>query len=293
MEIEDLSRLQSAPVVGGDASDAQGAAQALAASRTIKLVVYTAIVGDYDDLVPPPVAQPRDDRALSDTEPGVNLKDDITYVCLTDVERAPVPGWTYRVLPRSDLSAQSRNRWAKFHPHELFPEHNASIYVDGNVQVLSNPMPLAVEVLQQAGIGLYDHPVRTCLYEEARECARIGFDWSPVIREQVQRYALDGFPPNAGLLEGNVIVRAHHDVAVRCAMERWWDEWDKGVKRDQLSLMYVLWKEGLNVHRLGRHDGRFINRYFRYQAHRQPMTRPPRRILRQLVNRADLFAFGI
>jgi hypothetical protein len=76
-------------------------------------------------------------------------------------------------------------------------------------------------------------------------------------------------------------------------MERWWDEWQKGVKRDQLSLMYVLWKEGLAVHPLGRHDARFGKRYLRYTAHCKPMRRPLGRVVRQLFNRADLAAFGI
>jgi hypothetical protein len=279
MEIEALSRQHAACTAGGEASTTQVGDRTQAAARTLKLVVYTAIIGDYDDLVPPPVQRGADDN--------------ISYVCLTDQTRTPVPGWTYRPLPHRELSAQSRNRWAKFHPHVLFPEHNASIYVDGNIEILADPMPLAVEVLQQASIGLFDHPVRTCLFDEARECARIGFDWSPVIRAQVQRYALDGLPTNAGLYEGNVIVRAHHDAAVRRAMECWWDEWDNGVKRDQLSLTYVLWKQGLEVYRLGRHDARFTKRYFNYRQHRQPIGRAPSRVLRQVFNRLDLLAFGV
>jgi hypothetical protein len=279
MEIEALIRQHAACTAGGEASTTQVGDRTQAAARTLKLVVYTAIIGDYDDLVPPPVQRGADDN--------------ISYVCLTNEARPPVPGWTYRPLPQQQFSAQSSNRWAKFHPHVLFPEHNASIYVDGNIEIVADPMPLAVEVLQQASIGLYDHPVRTCLFDEARECARIGFDWSPVIRAQVQRYALDGLPANAGLYEGNVIVRAHHDAAVRRAMERWWDEWENGVKRDQLSLTYVLRKEGLEVYKLGRHDAHFTKRFFNCRRHRRPIGRAPSRVLRQLFNRLDLFVFGV
>ncbi len=274
-----MSRLQNASASGGDGSSDQVVAARRAAVRTIQLVVYTAVVGDYDDLLPPPQSH-ESDAAIS-------------YVCLTDRTDGPVPGWTYRELPRAELSAQSRNRWAKFHPHLLFPDHNASIYIDGNIEVVHDPMPLAIELLPQSSIGLYDHPVRTCPFEEASECARIGFDWSPVIREQMQRYALDGFPRDHGLFEGNIIVRAHHDTPVIRAMERWWDEWDKGVKRDQLSLMYVLWKEGLAPLSLGKHDARFINRYFRHRGHRWIMKRPLSRVTRQLFNRVDLLAFGM
>ncbi len=267
-----------ANAVGTLAVTAEDRARLEAAARTLNVVVYTVVVDGYDNLSAPP---------------AVASQSNISYVCLSDRAETAVSGWTYKPLPHAELPAQSRNRWAKFHPHELFPDHNASIYVDGNIEVVSDPMQLVVEVLQQASIGLYDHPVRNCLFEEARECARIGFDWGPVIREQVQRYALDGYPRRNGLYEGNVIVRAHHDARLVRAMERWWDEWDRGVKRDQLSLMYVLWKENLKPFSLGQHDARFVNRYFRYGPHRRPMSRSVSRLLRQVYNRADLLMFGM
>lgn len=268
-----------ASVSEGNETSAESRTPYRSGTRAIRLVVYTAIAGDYDDLVPPP-------QRASQSE-------SISYVCLTDGGLSEVPGWTYLPLPRGGLTAQSRNRWVKFHPHKLFPDHDASIYIDGNIEVLADPTPLAVEVLQHAAMGLYDHPVRRCLYEEALECARIGFDWSPVIRAQVRRYAIEGYPRNRGLYEANIIVRAHHDPSVVRAMEDWWKEWESGVKRDQLSLMYVLWKAGLEPYALGRHDARFTHRYFQYRRHRHAMTRTPSRLIRQLFNRADLLAFGL
>lgn len=242
-------------------------------AAVLDLVVYTAVVGPYDVLLPPPVTGPC-----------------VRFVCVGDEARRAAPGWSFRAAPYPDLAPQSRNRWAKFHPHLLFPEATASIYVDGNIAVLADPTPLAAEVLQRGPIGFYEHPVRTCLFDEARECALIGFDWGPVIRRQVQRYAADGYPERNGLYEGNVIVRAHHDPAVVRAMERWWNEWEHGVKRDQLSLMYVLWKEGLLPCSMGKHDARFINQYFRYGRHHKPSVRP---LWRQVFNRAHLLALGM
>ncbi len=244
--------------------------------RALTVVIYTAVMGPYDRLLPPPRASSR-----------------VSFVCLGDHPSRAVPGWTFREAPRADLTPQSRNRWAKFHPHLLFPEADASIYVDGNIAVLADPTPLAEQALRSSGIGLFEHPVRHCLFDEARECARIGFDWGPVIRRQVRRYALDGFPHGNGLYEANIIVRAHHDPRVIRAMERWWNEWEHGVKRDQLSLMYSLWKEGLLPCSMGKHDARFVNRYFRYGPHRKPIDRPAKLVLRQIFNRIDLLAFGV
>lgn len=242
----------------------------------MKLVVYTAIAADYDQL-----------RPVKSPSPGVD------YVCFTEPGKQAAPGWTARSLPRMDLPPQSENRYAKFHPHLLFPEHDASIYVDGNIEVVGDVANLAARVVPEARIALYDHPVRSSTFDEAIECALVGFDLASAIRRQIRRYHAEGFAFQGGLLEGNVIVRRHHDPAVVRAMTRWWQEWQRGVKRDQLSLMYVLWKEQLEVGRLGLHDARFVHDYFHYHPHRRRLGRTPLRSLRQVINRLDLMLFGL
>lgn len=241
----------------------------------MKLVVYTAVAADYDHLRP------------------VRTPGSVDFVCFTEPGK-PVPaGWTRRDLPRDDLSPQSVNRWAKFHPHLLFPDHDASVYIDGNIEVIGDMAEFAADALTDATIALYDHPVRTSAFEEAIECALVGFDLTRRIRRQIRRYHAEGFAFEGGLLEGNVIARAHHDPDVIRAMTRWWQEWETGVKRDQLSLMYVLWKERPRLCRLGRHDARFVHRYFVYHPHRRKLARTLPRTWRQIVNRLDLAVFGL
>lgn len=248
----------------------------LAHDNNLKLVAYTAVAANYDELQPvgSPVA-------------GVD------YICFTEPGIVPPPCWMHRDLPRMDLPPQSQNRFAKFHPHLLFPDHDASIYVDGNIEIVGDLRALAERALAQAPIAFYDHPVRTDPYAEAIECAKVGFDWSGAIRHQVRRYRTEGFRGDGGLFEANVIVRAHHEKPVVRAMERWWQEWEGGVKRDQLSLMYVLWKERLQAHGLGRHDARFVHEFFRYRKHRRPIGRGLGRVVRQVFNRLDLKVVGI
>jgi len=242
----------------------------------MKLVVYTAVAAGYDNLKP-----------VRHALPGVD------YFCFTESGRAVPPGWTHRELLRLDLSPQSQNRYAKFHPHLLFPGHDASVYVDGNIEVIGDVKALAHMALAESTIAFYDHPVRVSAFEEAIECALVGFDLSSVIRRQLRRYFHDGFAFQGGLFEGNVIVRAHHDIDVIRTMMHWWVEWQRGVKRDQLSLMYVLWKEEPRIRRLGRHDGRFIHDYFIYHPHRYKLARSLPRVGRQIINRLDLALFGM
>jgi hypothetical protein len=242
----------------------------------LKLVVYTAVFGNYDAL-----------RSPRTRSAGV------TYVCLADTPAQAPAGWDYRDLPRDAqaLSPASRNRWAKMHPHLLFPDHEVSVYVDGNIEVTGDVLELAQSASAAGPLSLYDHPFRTCLYDEALACAWVGLDWLGPIRRQVARYAAEGFPAKAGLYEANVIVRRHHDPAVIRAMARWWSEWDSGIKRDQLSFTYAMWREGLKVNSLGRHDPRFVHRYFQYLKHRQPWRGLPQRLTRRYLNRARL-SFG-
>jgi hypothetical protein len=242
----------------------------------LKLVVYTAVFGNYDAL-----------RSPRTRSAGV------TYVCLADTPAQAPAGWDYRDLPRDaqDSSPASRNRWAKMHPHLLFPDYEVSVYVDGNIEVTGDVLELAQSATATGPLSLYDHPFRTCLYDEALACAWVGLDWLGPIRRQVARYAAEGFPAKAGLYEANVIVRRHHDPAVIRAMARWWSEWDAGIKRDQLSFTYAMWREGLKVNSLGRHDPRFVHRYFQYLKHRQPWRGLPQRLTRRYLNRARL-SFG-
>ena len=243
----------------------------------MRLVVYTAVFGDYDA-----IHAPRRHVA------GVD------FVCFAD-DPAQVPaGWTHRELSgeAASLSPASRNRWAKMHPDRLFPAHDVSVYVDGNIDIIGDVGELAHGAVAAGPLSMYDHPFRKCLYDEALACARVGLLWLGPIRRHVERYAAEGFPRNAGLYEANVIVRRHHDPHVIRAMARWWSEWQSGIKRDQLSLTYALWREGLMVNSLGRHDPRFVRRYFMYLRHRHPWRGLPARLLRRYMNRGRLLIEG-
>lgn len=245
--------------------------------RNIRLVVYTAVFGGYDMIRAPRQRTP-----------------DVDYVCFTDSRRPMPEGWTRADLPAvaKPLSPASRNRWAKMHPHLLFPDHDASVYVDGNIDLIGDVATLAQRAVDDGALSMYDHPFRRCLYDEALTCARVGLDWLAPIRRHVERYAREGFPRHAGLFEANVIVRRHHEALVMRTMDRWWAEWQSGIKRDQLSLTYALWREGLPVHSLGQHDPRFVQQYFIYRAHRRPWRGLPQRLLRRYINRSLLVLGG-
>jgi len=240
--------------------------------RMQRVVIYTCIVGGYDDLLEPLVVEPEAD-----------------YICVSDV---PVPAgssWKHIPLPCDMGNDVANNRYVKMHPHVLFPDHAVSIYIDGNIRLISAVVPLAVAAMSQASVALYQHSFRDCIYEEAVECAALGYDWRWRISGQMQRYRHDGFPAKWGLFECNVIIRNTHDPEIVRLMNLWWGEYCGFVKRDQLSLTYLAWKNSIPINNLGPSDPRGAKKNFALQ--KVHMNNSPLVRLRRAVNRR-LLALG-
>jgi hypothetical protein len=215
------------------------------------LVVYTCITRGYDKL-----------RPVRSPEPGVR------YVCFNDGDVAPSEGWEMLPLPARIANPAAANRYAKMHPHLLFPEHELSVYVDGNIEFGAGVRALAEEALRNHDIAVYSHPFRDCLYAESMECAAIGHDWMWNFGRQMRRYLAAGVPLKRGLFECNILFRRHNDPAVVAQMEAWWDEYLRGAKRDQLSFPYVTWRFPARFNPLGLSGIRSGQGVFRlHQAH--------------------------
>jgi hypothetical protein len=234
-------------------------------TRKDELIVYTCITGGYDDLQP--VMQP---------EPGV------AYVCFSDRALPGDRGWEVRPLPYPISDAVLANRFVKMHPHLLFPQHARSVYVDGNITPKPGVRELAQEALGKNDFALYNHPFRDCAYAEAATCAVIGHDWAWAFTPQLRRYRDEGLPARVGLYECSILFRNHHAPAVVSLMHAWWDEFNRGVRRDQVSLPYLLWKMGLPARDLGQSHIRSGNPNFGLRAsHNAPTFR---RDLRHYIN---------
>jgi hypothetical protein len=238
----------------------------------MKIIVYTCIVEGYDDLLEP---------ACDD--PGID------YVCISD--RPVRPGSLWRHIPISIRFSNSAatNRYVKMHPHVYFPNTEISIYVDGNIRIVSSPFKLAQDAMSHASIAMYQHFSRNCIYDEAEECSALGYDWCWRIKAQMNRYRLDGFIVGKGLFEGNVIIRRHNQPEIIRLMESWWNEYINYVRRDQLSLTYFVWKISVQIYNLGPSDPRSAKTTFSLQKIHTSNSALVR--LRGLVNRR-LLALG-
>lgn len=211
-----------------------------------RLVIYTCITNGYDALLP-----------AAEFETGVD------YVCFTDRMDIDSHGWQLAPVPNVTRDPAATNRYVKMHPHVLFPDRDRSVYVDGSIQPLRGISQLADIALAGAVVALYQHPLRSCIYEEGRECAALGYAWAWRISAQLGAYAREGYPPNNGLYEAGVLIRRHQSPQCIALMEAWWRAYLSGVRRDQLSLPYLAWKLSIPLRNLGPSDPRGEQRHFR------------------------------
>lgn len=203
-----------------------------------RIAVYTAEFGQYDNILEP-VIQP----------------DNIDYFLITDCKSSTSGVWKVldfeNCVPREyRRNPQLSNRWCKMHPHILFPEYSISIYVDGNILIVSDFTELANRI-ESFPVAMFRHKNRNCVYREVDAC---------LIKEKAPRRALEadrnrlkehGVPENYGLLEATVIARRHQDSRCVNLMEKWWDLYLQGSGRDQISLIDALWETKIEPSILG------------------------------------------
>lgn len=215
----------------------------------MKRVVYTGLFGDYDELVDP-----------------VNVKSKCDYICFTDREDLSSKIWKIRILDFDNLSPALSNRMVKILAHRFLPEYDESIYVDANIFLKADLLPVFELLTSEKKILVPRHPFRDCIYDEIYECIRVG-----KIKSEDQDYLVnllrdDGYPSSRGLFENNIILRRHNDDRVKLIMERWFKFVLNVCPRDQVSLNYLAWKFGFKIEVLP-WCSKKPNPFFAYRPH--------------------------
>ena len=193
--------------------------------KTVKKAVYTFVFGDYDVLRRPRIITPG-----------------WQYICFTDQE-IPNPGvWDFRepVIPEH----HDKKKWAMAHKilhHKVLPNHNLTISIDASIQINCDLDEfIGRRFRSDAPLMMMRHPERACVYDEARACKSLTKDDPARIDAQMDRYRDDKMPPSNGLFATGIIGRRHENIELREVCEAWYKEVEKGSRRDQLSLPYVL-----------------------------------------------------
>ena len=196
-----------------------------------KKVIYSAMIGGYDNIIPIVVSKDWDCIMFTDT-PEENLPKNT--------------GWKF---VKADMSLGQNNalvnRWYKMHPHLVFPEYEESIYIDANIAVKSFEfIDSRIEELKKAKIhiSMPQHLQRNCIYKEAKGILKCRKDSAESLNRTVEFLRKNGYPEENGLYENNLIFRSHNEKEIINMMDEWWEFINHYSKRDQMSLCYLLWK---------------------------------------------------
>ena len=194
-----------------------------------KGVVYTAIFGNYEELIDPKF-----------------INDNLDYICFTDNPNLKSDIWKIKVIDDLDVDNTRKARNLKILPHKYLKEYDFSLWVDAGFQIIGDLERYLNIYLKNSPLLIVKHSERDCIYNEGRICARVGKDDPNIINQQMDKYKNEGFPEDVGLVESGVLFRRHNDDAIIKVMEEWYDEILHHSKRDQLSFNYVCWKNNFS-----------------------------------------------
>lgn len=185
-------------------------------SPTSDTVIYTCNFGGYDEVKP--------------------IEADCDCLLFSD-KPVTVKGWT-NIVVRFPGSPRRASRYLKINSC-LLP-YKMSIYIDARIEF--NGSVTSGDFLTDQ-IMAYRHFSRSCVYAEAEEVLRLKLDVPGAVNQQMQRYRGEGYPENNGLFENGFLVRPNN-VKTKEFEQLWWKEYKDGSQRDQLSMVYALWKSG-------------------------------------------------
>jgi hypothetical protein len=200
-----------------------------------KKVVYTVVLGEYDELSPAPKFEGWD------------------FIVFTDDILLNADGWTkYLVEGGKDLQKESRRY--KFLSHVYLKEYDLVCYIDGNVRLISEPPNHPI---------WFTHRIRNSVYEEAMTRS-IDVD---MIKRQIRYYMELRFSDKGGLYHNNFFVRSNRNDVQNKLMEKVWDIVSEHTAVDELAVPFAMWVTQSRMENI--QSQALQSRYIKVKAHKK------------------------
>ena len=200
-----------------------------------KFVVYTAMVGEYDNIHQPSY-----------------IDDSFDYILFSDcAEETQIGVWSVRRINYFNPNRIKVARWAKTHACQLLPEYEMSVWVDASVDLQdSYVFNKAISLYKQGvNIATMTHSKRDCIYDEMFAVFKSGYEEIDVLAKWHKKLERELYPRHNGLSETGLVYRAHNDIVLSFESE-WWNCIERYSRRDQLSFNYVAWRLKISVQNL-------------------------------------------
>lgn len=198
-------------------------------------VVYTALIGKYEQLNEQPVA----------AQTGVE------FICFTDDTELVSDSWTIRIVePRFPLDSVRSARYLKVRGIELLPDYDEILWIDNTVRLRATPDRLLEEWLRDSDFALPDHSWRTSVMGEFDAVATDGYDDPARVYEQLIHYSTVLPGTLSETPYWTAILARRPTPAVDAVMALWWDHVLRYSRRDQLSINFALASVGYQANRV-------------------------------------------
>lgn len=194
----------------------------------MKVVIYTVIVGKYDELREP-----------------LYIDDRFTYLCFSnDYHEEKIGIWEIRKFPIISNDNQRLSRYPKIKPYEFLKDFDYSVYMDASIGIVGNGFYESILLLikQNQILAGVRNSWRDCLYDEGFRCILSKLDSPKKIIKEMRFIKREGFPSHYGMYEAGVIFRKHNDDKIIHQCNLWWNTVQNYAKRDQLCFSYTTWK---------------------------------------------------
>lgn len=187
---------------------------------TPRRAVYTALLGEYEEISEQPVAR----------------ESDVDFICFTDRDDLTSETWTIvqveLPLPFDLVRSQ---RHFKIRGHALLDDYDETLYIDNSVHLEADPAVILDSWLDGADFAVSRHSFRSRVIDEFDEIIRLNYDDAGRVNEQLLHYA-EAYPDV--LLEQpywNGMLARRRTPEVAETMRIWFDHVLRYSRRDQLS----------------------------------------------------------
>ena len=214
-----------------------------------RLAVYTAIIGNQDDL-------------LNLT----NVCDNCDYFCITDNKNITSKLWNIIYFDSHEYEEfvgrdnDKTTLFIKTHPDLFFQNYKHTLWIDSNIDVVGEVASWILLYNKNNSILLFRKEQADLLSEELENCVSLESNEKEIVSKQISKYYNDGYNDSIPIVTTNVIYRENNS-AINEVNDQWWNEIKRYPKNDYLSLNYILWKNNIAFDLSNLNP--FDNRYFK------------------------------
>jgi hypothetical protein len=201
----------------------------------MKRAIYTALIGDYEDL----------NELAGSPEPGVDR------ICLTNNRELVSSTWQI-IHVDSDFPADPirSQRMLKIRGHSVLADYDETLYVDNTVELLAPVSGILDVWLDGVDIAIPTHSFRTSVGEEFLEVTSSGLDSRERFTEQLDHYSRTYPTAIEQRPFWNGIIARRKSAASDALCKTWADHVLRYSRRDQLSLTVAIAITKVDVRRI-------------------------------------------